>query len=375
MSEQHYLNKLQTTNKLGYKLYLPAHITSQPTDIESIEQRDWVVPGEKALVLIEVSNSLSSFDTFNFYCIVSDSEHSSLSKKGDNILTATSLSLTPQSDTITNFKTKDGKMIFPIRIHVPISRASNLYISAFCLRGERQVALLECHSLQPFIVSWNRFITPQSIIIQFTVQCNLINGWNQEIPISQANLKFDESHPEEYKYTQSIAILRTAENNYKLKNGDQLSLAFSLKPLSNEGAIRLAEMPLILSLEWKAPLNDGEFLQYLSTFPFKVGNDKSDLVISAPLINAELLKPSLMPLRITNMRDDSRKIKICFGTGKIQPMSKSYLIEFEPNESKTIDFGFIPLCAGEHKIKLWVDEDEKIIKPMFPICLSVKKSE
>ncbi|OHT16319.1 hypothetical protein TRFO_41891 [Tritrichomonas foetus] len=370
LSSQHWIN-LELTRDIPFKIIIPLSIPDEIKDVANLETRDWLVPGEKLIIFVEMGRCITSLDEFSFYCTVTDAEHTPQFKRRQRFLSLSSMSTKKHLPNLSTIKVDDGRMYFPVRIQVPNSTTRRYVVSAFCLRNTTPVTQLECYSLQPFIVTWSKHLTPQSIIVLLSIKCNIPENWKENIPISAANLKFNESAEDEQLFSKSIAIIKTADSSYTLSNGDVASVAFTLKPLSDEGAIRVSKMPLSFSISWKA-----SEIEYVATFPFNVGKQKSDLVISAPMVKCELLKPSSIPLRITNMKNEPRKVDLCFGSGKIQPMTKRQEIDFQGGfEAKSIEFGFIPLCIGEHKLKIWAEDGEDSIYPMFPICLSVEKPQ
>jgi hypothetical protein len=109
-------------------------------------------------------------------------------------------------------------------------------------------------------------------------------------------------------------------------------------------------------------------------FTVSTVDQETDLVISAPMISCELLKPSVLPIHITNIGKKKRLLRLCFGCGEIQPMMKSRDVTFgEGDERSVVEFGFIPLAVGEHQLQIWAKEGDERIVPMCPLCLSVQK--
>jgi hypothetical protein len=260
--------------------------------------------------------------------------------------------------------------VFPVRIKVPHSQLSGFLISPLCFGNPSNMqGSLMCFSLQPFSVVWHRFLTPQSVVIQFAIRCTLPDGWTTPIAVAGSSLKFSESAPGEPELASSIAIIPMGSAECALRNGDVLSVAFSLRPISDLGAIRIARLPLSFAISWAAEKND-----YVSMFAVSLFEEDADLIISTPMTRCELMKQSVLPLRITNMCDRSRTIKLCFGSGAVQPMMKDRELIFEPgDEGKVVEFGFVPLAVGEHNLNIWGEEKGRKIFPMFPICLSVQK--
>lgn len=386
VSKQHWIN-MELTKNVSFRILVPLSIPSEIGDVRDLPTRDWVVPGEKLILFVEMSRFISNLDEFSFYCAITDTDSSPQYKRNPNFIPLSSISTKQHlPGNLGTLKMKDGRTYFPSRIQVPNSRTNKFQISAFCLRNPDPVASFECYALQPFTVCWDRYLTPQSVIVQLSVLFHFPNDekWkDKSIEISATNLKFSESAEDEPLYTSSIAIIKTSESSFNLSNGDSASIVFVLKPLSDDGAIRVAKMPLTFTISWTAPIvtevKESKYqIDYVSTFPFNVGCQQADLVISAPMIKCELLKPSSIPLRITNMpstgsnSSQPRTVDICFGSGKIQPMTKRQEIQFSGGyETKSIEFGFIPLCVGEHKLKIWAEIGKDIIYPMFPIFLSV----
>lgn len=370
MSSQYNVN-VRLTQNVSYTIILPA-LGSKQVDIDSVATRDWLVPGEKTVVYVVTSPSLSPLEAFSCYCTVTDSEHTAHTERVPNQLVVASVAVKEPAPDMAPFRLPDNRMVFPVRIQVPAIQPRRFLISAFCMRKtEPEPNPLTCFCLQPFSILWKRFLTPQSVIIQFSIECILPSEWRDPVEVVGTELKFSESASDESELTSSIAIIRSAETKCQLSDHDCLSVAFSLKPLSDRGAMKIAKIPLVFMVSWKA----GE-KEITSSFPLKVGEETADLVISAPMIKCELLKPSVMPLRVTNMRKGVRKVLLCFGSGRIQPMMKNCEVVFEEGEeAKSIEFGFIPLSVGEHQLKIWAEEDGRTVAPMFPICISVHKPE
>jgi hypothetical protein len=193
----------------------------------------------------------------------------------------------------------------------------------------------------------------------------LPNEWKHKIVVTRSNLKFQE----QAAFEENVAVTQAGIETCEMSSGDVLSVAFSIQAITDVGAALIAKMPLVFTISWTASTNE-----YLSKFFLTVGDKDADLVISAPIVSCELLKPSILPLRITNVGKLKRVVKLCFGSGEIQPMMKSREVAFEEGEEGTvIEFGFIPLAVGEHKLSVWAREGDRKIVPLLPLCLSVQK--
>jgi hypothetical protein len=368
MSVQHRIN-LKLCQGVSFSIKLPLCVT-KPMDFDNIRTRNWLVPGEKALVLIEASPSLSSLDAFSFYCTVTDPKRTAHTEKQPDCVLPVSVALRDPLPTIAPFRMADNRMIFPVKIQVPLLDSKHFVISAFCLRNAAPADLLTVFALQPFYVTWHRYLTPQSLVVRLLIKCNLPPEWKTCIPITSTSLKLNESVRGQSDFGLSIAIIGSGIETTELSDGDVFSVAFSLKPLSDEGAMRLGNLSLIFRMGWSA---DGK--EYSSLFLLQVGEEPADFVISAPMIECELLRSSVMPIRVTNMNGKSRKVKLCFGSGKVESLMNSCELDFKEGEqTKSVEFEFIPLCAGEHQLKIWGEDGDKKIVPLLPICLSVHKT-
>ena len=370
----HYWINQELIKDVKFRIVIPHTNPGDDDDISSIRTRDWLVPGEKLIVFVEMGRTISTFDEFSFYCTVTDSEHTPQSPqtpKNESLLNL-SLAITKKPLPYTpHIRKQDGKMYFPVRVQVPRTPSRSFIVSAFCLRNSTAVAQCECFSLFPFKVQRRVNMTPQSNVFQFSITCQLPEKWDKPIPISATNLKFNEAYEKEPAFTSSIAIIKTSESNFLLNNGEEASVAFILKPLSDDGAFLISSMRLSFWIYWSA---DG--IEYIYTYRFTIGAQEADLAISAPMVKCQLLKPSSIPLRIINKSKEARKVDLCFGSGKIQPMTKRQEIEFGGGyEAKSVEFGFIPLCCGEYILKIWAEIGDKTVAPQFPICFSVEKTE
>jgi hypothetical protein len=142
-----------------------------------------------------------------------------------------------------------------------------------------------------------------------------------------------------------------------------------MSALTDAGAVAIARMALVFTVAWAAGENE-----YVSTFALTVGDSDADLVLSAPMLSCELLRPAVLPLRITNVPRRRRVVRLCFGSGEIQPMMKSRDVAFgDGEEVAVVEFGFIPLAPGEHRLNVWAEEGAARIVPMLPLYLSVQK--
>jgi hypothetical protein len=360
----------QLTKDVTFRIILPVSVPDE-IDIDNLKSRDWLVPGEKALVLIETSSSLAPLEAFSIYCTVTDSEHTPHSEYEANELPLSSVSLSCGLRSISPFRLPDNRMIFPFRIQVPCQPSRSFDISTFCHRNPQSAAArLTCSCLQPFSVRWNQYFLPQSLLLSFEVRCQGPDGWGSPFPILDTSLKFDESISNESELRSSICIVRTNDSECSLDNRDIFNFGFSLKPQNDRGATYLSNLRLLFTITWKAWDNI-----YQSIYRPTLENKCCDLVISCRMIECEHLKASVIPLRLTNIEGHCRHLRFHIGSGPIQPMMKQFDITFsEGEESQIYEFGFIPLCIGEHQLELWSEEGDHQLRPMFPICLSVKRS-
>ncbi|KAH0785971.1 hypothetical protein GPJ56_010105 [Histomonas meleagridis] len=302
------------------------------------------------------------------YCTVSDAEHIEKVQHQPNMLMQESISQLDSFPDIKPFE-KSGKYYFPVHVQVPKSLANKFVVSVFILNNPQFVATKHFWSYRPFTVTYNLFTTSQSIIFQIKVHCKLPQQFKNPVPVLSADLRFDSSFCDELMYSSSIAIIKTATGPQLLSDGDAISYCFCLKPLNDFGTQHINQLYLVFSLAFSI-----ENKEYTLHYPINCLGKASDLLINAPMMKYKLMKPSSLQLRVTNLSDNVRNIKICFGTGNIQPVTKQCEMLLEKDEkTKIVDFKFIPLRVGYHLLDIWVEENEKKRKPLFPIYLSVEE--
>jgi len=353
-----------------FQILLPVNPNDISQSADKILCRDWLVPGERAMVFVVLTKSLSAIDCLSFYCTVADAEHPLPIDFTPEQLPLSSINLTRTLPHIEKFKSIDDKMVFPVRITVPLSYSKEYIISAFCSCSVNPVASITCQSVMPFSVFWSKYMTSQSIIIVFSIKCSLPVKMNGCISISSYSLKFNEKMVSEIDYSQNIAIVPMGNPVNQIFDQDSLNVAFAIKPLNDIGSSRVSKLPLVFSFTWRV---DG--FDYTSSYTLFIGNEISDLVITAPTIEAKLFKESRIPITITSISNTkSRSLEFVFNSGCLQPMTKrATMILNESEQVKILDFKFIPLVSGKHEVDFIIHENEKKLKPMYPIQVNVVK--
>ena len=234
----------------SFRILLPQ--TSPNTldfDIANMKLRNWVVPGETILIFIEISGSID--DEIRFHCIASDSENTQPFSYGSDTLIQQSITHCQVFQNLSSFE-QDNKIYFPVHVKVPNSRAEKFIISAFCYDILTPVTSIICNSVRPFDIMYKKYITQQSVLLEIIIKCRKREDWNFDILINNGNLRFDDSFYDEMNYSSSIAVINNFKeiNNYSIEDGDELSLAYSLKPLNDFGAKNINNLHVIFSLEW-----------------------------------------------------------------------------------------------------------------------------
>lgn len=356
----------------SFRIILPAYTQIQPKDISTIKTRNWLVPGEKTIIFIEVKNCIGSMDSFSFYCSIVDIQKTPQPQEPPNYVNVGGLIPNYTVPNIQSFKTPEGILYFPIRLSVPLNCASNISLDAYCLRETDPVSKLRCFAFFPFKIYRSLNFTPQSMVVSINVNVTFPTQWTDSVSIVSASLKFNEKIVSETDFSQKIAIISTSDTAYQIYDGDVVSCVFALKPLNDLGGCAMSNLPLVFNLAWRADGSD-----YVSTFPFQAGTQPSDLVITAPSVKAELLKNSRMPITISSVGATlPRSITLNFGSGNIQPMTRSIKLDFTVDSSvKIIDYNFIPLVSGHHELDISADCDGKTLRPLFPIFVEVSKHE
>ena len=355
----------------NFRIILPENLQNLPEDISQVKTRDWLVPGEKTILFIEVKNCLNSADSFSFYCNVINNQDQNITEPEENFL--------PENNLIRNYnlpnaiisKSNDGTIYFPTRVTVPLEFPKTMTISVYCFSTSGEpLAKLVCYTLMPFSVFRSLDVTPQSLIVSFKINASLPEQWKEKLMILSASLKFEEKLITQKELSQNIAIISTNDVKTEICDGDVITAAFALKPLNDLGGSGMSNLPLVLHILWKAIDNE-----YTSVFSLSAGSKGSDLVIIAPSAKVELLKSARMPITLTNISNQlPRKVTLHFRAGGIQPMTKSTTIEFNEEENvKVFDFGFIPLVSGHHLIDITAEVEGQILKPLFPIYVDVYK--
>lgn len=210
------------------------------------------------------------------------------------------------------------------------------------------------------------------MVVSINVNVNFPQQWTDSVSILSAALKFNEKIVSETDFSQKIAIISTADTSLQIYDGDIVTCVFALKPLNDLGGSAMANLPLVFNLTWRADGSD-----YVSSFQFQSGTQPSDLVITAPSVKADLLKNSRMPITISSVGAAlPRSVTLNFGSGNIQPMTRSIKLDFTSESTvKIIDYNFIPLVSGHHELDISAECDGKILRPLFPIFVEVSKHE
>ena len=355
-----------------FRIILPENLDHIPENIAEVKTRDWLVPGEKTILFVEVKNCLNSPESFSFYCHIIK-EFDQLREEQENEIKETNVIQIFNLTNIKTTKTKDGTIYFPTRLTVPLQFPKAMTIGIYCFGTHGEPLTQETFNiLMPFTIYKTIDYTPQSMIISFKIKCAIPESCKETITLLSTSLKFDEKLIKEKQLSQHIAIISTNDIKTEVLDGDTISTAFALKPFNNVGGSALSYLPLMLQLLWK--VNDN---CYTSVFSFSTGRTKSDLVIVAPSAKVELLKSAKMPITVSNVKGKlPRDVTLHFGCGNIQPMTKSTTIHLtEGDEVKVIDFGFIPLVSGQHLIDISAEVEGQILKPIFPIYVDVYKDE
>ncbi|EAX94400.1 hypothetical protein TVAG_194860 [Trichomonas vaginalis G3] len=370
LAQQNNLPKL--LKSASFRIILPAYTQIQPQDISKIKTRNWLVPGEKTIIFIEVKNCVGSMDAFLFYCTIVDLQKTPNPPEPANYVPVGGLIPNYTLPNIQSFKTPDGILYFPIRLTVPLTCAQNVSLDAFCLRETEPVSKLKCFSFSPFKIYKTLNFTPQSMVVSINVNVNFPQQWTDSVSILSAALKFNEKIVSETDFSQKIAIISTADTSLQIYDGDIVTCVFALKPLNDLGGSAMANLPLVFNLTWRADGSD-----YVSSFQFQSGTQPSDLVITAPSVKADLLKNSRMPITISSVGAAlPRSVTLNFGSGNIQPMTRSIKLDFTSESTvKIIDYNFIPLVSGHHELDISAECDGKILRPLFPIFVEVSKHE
>ena len=75
VSKQHWINMALTQN-VRFNILVPLTIPSEINDVQDLPTRDWVVPGEKLILFVEMNRFISNLDEFSFYCAITDTDSS-----------------------------------------------------------------------------------------------------------------------------------------------------------------------------------------------------------------------------------------------------------------------------------------------------------
>ena len=96
-------------------------------------------------------------------------------------------------------------------------------------------------------------------------------------------------------------------------------------------------------------------------------NDSNFVFTTSP-VKTKLLERSRMQITVSNFsKKPARQLTISFSSEKLQAIKDSITIEFSREESvKIINFEFIPLACGKHKLEIIATADGKMFRPMFP---------
>lgn len=350
---------------LSFRILLPQTSPNSPDfDIANMKLRNWVVPGETIFLFVEVTGLVSN--DISFHCIASDSEHTQPIGNSPNALIQQSVTHCQVFQNLNPFSF-NNKRYYPVHVQIPNFRAVKFIISAFCYDILKPVTSIICYSIRPFDIEYKKHITQQSVLLEILIKCR--NVWNYDIFIKGENLRFDDSFSDEMNYSSSIVILKNFKeiNNFYFEDGDELTLAYSMKPLNDYGAKCINDLHIMFSLEWEI---DGE--KFISNFNKSILNKVSDLLISTRMMKYQLFKNSSLEMTITNLSNSERKVNLCFGDGNIQPITKFSEIIFSSSErTKKIEFKFIPLSIGQRKLNFWIEENERKLEPLFPIYLTI----
>lgn len=357
-----------------FRLILPMTNLKNKGDISTVKTRDWLVPGEKVILYIEIEN-LSVYDYYSYNCAITlyeeENNHASdQDEKKSELLEISSLVPSFSSQSFEEFKNDSGLLYVPISISCPVKRCQYLDINLYYNNTEIK-ASLRCKMLIPFTIYKNYYYAPQSIIMSFKIYCNF-PGFNEDIFISSSSLRFDENAITGMNHFNDIIIVPSNDISQKVMNEDVFGVAYALKPLNDSGQALLNALPLLFQLTWRTLDNS-----YTFVYDIKANGEKSNFVITAPSVSTTLLKMSKMQLTIAAVGEDLPKVvKLLFGEDKVQPMESVMSLEFTERERvKSIDFLFIPLTTGQHELDVALEFNGKLTRPLLPVYINVCNSE
>lgn len=372
--------------KYKYRILLPSYTQTQPKDIETMDTRTWVVPGEKILLYVKVENYKNISDSFSFFCSTIDCNKRILPQQlaqGDqNRELLIDKEIVYHTKVITNtnipnaspFRSSDTTLYFPMKMLIPITDDDEVTIGAFMIRGEDPVTTLKCRTLHPFIIRKKLTYTPQNYAISFRCNVKIPDEFDEPVNIFAAQLKFDEKIISTYDVASNVCIISTSDYTTPVLNGDEVSLVFLAKALNEKGASILATMPLALNIQWRVSC-----LDFTTVYPFSAG-DYSDLlsgidqtvvssilssvVVSASSIDCELMQEATIPVTLTSIKKPEKedtKISLHFDCKGIQPNIDTFDVNLKDIEvqQKVINFSFIPIVCGIHNLSITAIVDQQ----------------
>ena len=368
-------------NDAVFSILLPSYTQTQPKDIDNMSTRTWVVPGEKVLIYIKVENYKSSYDSFSFFCSTIECNKRTFQKQ----TTQNSSEVNEHIDhdqvlhtkVITNsnipnaspFRTSATTLYFPMKMTIPITDDSEVTIGAFAARGEEPITTLKCKTIHPFIIRKKLIYTPQNYIISLRCNVSLPEDFTENVSLLSTQLKCNENIISSYDIASNICIISPAEYNAPIANGDELSFVFTVKALDELGASMLAALPLSLFIQWRV-----SSLDFTTIYPFSTSDydpslrcaDQnasssllSNIIISVNDAECDIMQKTVIPVTITKLDDKikacDKSMKLSFECNEIQPDFDTFNFSIDEltSQQKVINFSFIPLVCGKHKLSIY----------------------
>jgi hypothetical protein len=266
------------------------------------------------------------------------------------------------------FRIVTGEGIYPMSMKIPLEMTHAFSLRAFLPGRGDKGARVDLKPVNPFSVVWARDTTTVSLVTRFKIEMVLKGLPFPSIEIEGTNVALRSRLKSQVEDFEScIEILKPSQCNGEMKDEESVTSVFLFRPLTELGACLLADSLLHFMVDWRVAN-----LRFTSEFTAELRSKSLGFALLLPPLTAEVMKTATVPMRITNLRAETRTIALFFEGGPIQPTTQvMHVPELAPGASYTLNISVLPLLAGEHRLDFWAEEDGVRIDPMFPTYITV----
>lgn len=368
---------------MTFDAFVPADpLSCFNTDLHEVETRNWAVPGETLYIFVKTSPSVLQLDAITFSPYVTRksvrSRRSTLMSPITPTVCADYIDLTGTTThhsfpTMKPFRLESGHGIYPMSVKIPLDLAVPFYVDVFIPRSKTPIARVEMRTVLPFTVTWELRSSTVSLVAQFATSVSLKGCPINSIELENTNVAFlTKPSNIEGDFESNIEIVKPAKVSATMKDDDTISSVFIMRPLTEAGASLLANNLLEFMVDWSY-----KNMRWTNHYMVEVSNQCLGYALLLPPVSTEVMKRVTVPMRVTNMRSEKKRIDLVFEGGPIQPtVQRIRLPELRIGDSCTIDISLLPLVVGCHMFNFWAEcEDGQKVAPLFPTYMRVTEAQ